>query len=65
VILAGLGSVGGAIGAGFIIALLSVLTDQYIGSGWETVVPTLALLAILGLRPYGLFGTAISARAQQ
>ena len=39
VILAGLGNVGGAVVAGFIIALLEANTGFFIGSAWEDVVP--------------------------
>jgi branched-chain amino acid transport system permease protein len=56
VILGGLDSVPGAVVGGAIIGLLSSYTGGYIGGGLETVIPYVALLAILMVKPYGLFG---------
>jgi branched-chain amino acid transport system permease protein len=56
VILAGLGNVGGAVVAGFIIALFQTSTSYFIGSQWEDVVPFALIVVILALRPNGLFG---------
>ncbi|TMD04023.1 MAG: branched-chain amino acid ABC transporter permease [Chloroflexi bacterium] len=59
VILAGLGNVGGAVVAGFIIALLEANTGFFIGSAWEDVVPFALIVLILAVRPTGLFGRAV------
>jgi branched-chain amino acid transport system permease protein len=59
VILAGLGNVGGAVVAGFIIALLESTTGYFIGSAWEDVVPFALIVLILAVRPTGLFGRAV------
>ncbi len=56
VILGGLDSVPGAVVGGAIIGLLTSYTGGYIGGGLETVIPYMALLAILLVKPYGLFG---------
>jgi branched-chain amino acid transport system permease protein len=56
VILGGLDSVPGAVVGGAIIGLLSSYTGGYIGGGLETVIPYIALLAILMVKPYGIFG---------
>jgi branched-chain amino acid transport system permease protein len=56
VIVGGLDSVPGAVVGGAIIGLLSSYTGGYIGGGLETVIPYIALLAILLVKPYGLFG---------
>ena len=56
VIVGGLDSVGGAVVGGALIGLLSSYTGGYVGGGLETVIPYIALLAILLVRPYGLFG---------
>jgi branched-chain amino acid transport system permease protein len=56
VILGGLDSVPGAVVGGAIIGLLTAYTGGYIGGGLETVIPYIALLAILMVKPYGLFG---------
>lgn len=59
VILAGLGNVGGAVVAGFIIALLGANTGYFIGSAWDDVVPFALIVLILLIRPTGLFGRAV------
>jgi branched-chain amino acid transport system permease protein len=59
VILAGLGNVGGAVVAGFIIALLAATTGYFIGSAWDDVVPFALIVLILAVRPTGLFGRAV------
>ncbi|GAA5112952.1 branched-chain amino acid ABC transporter permease [Haloechinothrix salitolerans] len=56
VILGGLDSVPGTIVGGVIIGLLVQYSAGYIGNGFEQVVPFIVLIAILMVRPYGLFG---------
>jgi branched-chain amino acid transport system permease protein len=56
VILGGLDSVPGTIVGGVIIGLLSQYTAGYIGDGLEQIIPYIVLIAILMVRPYGLFG---------
>jgi branched-chain amino acid transport system permease protein len=56
VIVGGLDSVPGAVVGGAVIGLLSSYTGGYLGGGLETVIPYVALLAILLVKPYGLFG---------
>jgi branched-chain amino acid transport system permease protein len=56
VILGGLDSVPGAVVGGAIIGLLTSYTGGYIGGGLQTVIPYIALVAILLVKPYGLFG---------
>jgi branched-chain amino acid transport system permease protein len=60
VILGGLDSVGGAIVGGFVMGILENLSGGYLdpvfGGGVKEVAPFVALVAILALRPYGLFG---------
>jgi branched-chain amino acid transport system permease protein len=60
VILGGLDSVGGAIVGGFVMGILENLSGGYLdplfGGGVKEVAPFVALVAILTLRPYGLFG---------
>ncbi|MBA2529411.1 MAG: branched-chain amino acid ABC transporter permease [Euzebyales bacterium] len=56
VILGGLDSIAGAMIGGAVIGLLTTYTGGYIGGGLQTVVPYLALVLILLVRPYGLFG---------
>lgn len=56
VILGGLDSIPGAVVGGAIIGLLSAYTGGYVGGGLEEVIPYVALVAILLVKPYGLFG---------
>jgi branched-chain amino acid transport system permease protein len=56
VILGGLDSVPGAVVGGAVIGLLSSYTGGYVGGGLQTVIPYVALVLILLVKPYGLFG---------
>ena len=59
VILVGLGNVLGALMGGFMVGLARVLTLEYIGSGWEYVVPTALIILVLIVKPSGIFGTEV------
>jgi branched-chain amino acid transport system permease protein len=59
VIIAGLGNVLGAVVGAFIVSLLKVLTVEYIGSGWDFVVPSVLIIIILVFKPSGLFGSEV------
>jgi branched-chain amino acid transport system permease protein len=56
VILGGLDSIGGAIVGGVIIGLLESFTGGYVSPSLREVVPYIALVFILMVKPYGLFG---------
>lgn len=60
VILGGLDSVAGAIVGGFVMGILENLSGGYLdplfGGGVKEVAPFIALVAILAVKPYGLFG---------
>jgi branched-chain amino acid transport system permease protein len=56
VILGGLDSIGGAILGGVIIGLLETFTGGYVSTSLREVVPYIALVLILLVKPYGLFG---------
>jgi len=56
VILGGLDSIGGAIIGGLIIGLLESFTGGYLSTSLKDVVPYIALVVILVVKPYGLFG---------
>lgn len=62
VILGGLDSIGGAVVAGVIIGLLETYTGGYVGHGLNLIVPFVALIIVLMVRPYGLFGRPIIER---
>jgi branched-chain amino acid transport system permease protein len=55
-IIGGLGSTGGVILASFVIGFAERFTDSYIGSHWTMIVSLAALLAVLVVKPSGLFG---------
>jgi branched-chain amino acid transport system permease protein len=59
VILSGLGNVLGAVMGSFMVALLKVLTVEYIGSGWDFVVPSALIILILIFKPSGIFGSEV------
>ena len=56
VIVGGLDSVPGAVVGGALIGLLTAYTGGYLGGGLDAVIPYVALVAILLIKPYGLFG---------
>ncbi len=62
VILGGLDSISGAIVGGAVIGLLEAYTGGYVGHGLNLVVPFVALILVLMVRPYGLFGKPIIER---
>ncbi|MBO6756589.1 MAG: branched-chain amino acid ABC transporter permease [Roseibium sp.] len=57
-IVGGLGSVYGAVFGGFLVGIASNLALVILPSGYSPSVPFLMILAVLVLRPYGLFGEA-------
>ncbi len=57
-VVGGLGSAPGAIVAGFIIGILESMGAGLISSGYKDAIALLALLAVLWLKPSGLFGSA-------
>ena len=56
VIVGGLDSIPGAVVGGAIIGLLTEYTGGYVGGGLQTVIPYVALVLVLLVKPYGLFG---------
>jgi branched-chain amino acid transport system permease protein len=56
IILGGMGSVPGAVVAGFAIGLVEVFTVAYVGSSYRDAVSFGVLFLVLVLRPRGLFG---------
>jgi branched-chain amino acid transport system permease protein len=56
VILGGLDSIGGAILGGVIIGILETFTGGYVSTSLREIIPYVALVFILMVRPYGLFG---------
>lgn len=59
VIFAGLGNVMGAAVCSFIMALIKVATIEYLGAGWDFIVPTTIIIFILIFKPSGIFGAEV------
>jgi len=55
-IVGGLGSTGGVVLASFLIGFGQTITVTYLESHWVMLVPLIAILAILVIKPSGLFG---------
>lgn len=63
VVIGGLDSIVGAIVGGVLVGLAEVLAGTYLNVGWlgqgfNGIVPWLLMMAVLLVKPYGLFGTA-------
>lgn len=58
-VVAGVGSVPGAALIGLLLGVVESLTVGYYGSQWQSVIGLLAMVAVLMLRPQGLFGTRV------
>jgi branched-chain amino acid transport system permease protein len=59
VILSGLGNILGAVAGAFMVALLKVVTVEYIGTGWDFVVPSALIMLVLIFKPSGIFGSDV------
>jgi len=57
VVLGGMGSIEGAAIAGVVLGVIESLTSLYWGNEWALVVDFVIFLAVLSLRPSGLFGS--------
>lgn len=61
-VIGGLGSIPGAVAAAFLLALLETLAQFGLGTKWGNPVLLIAVVAVLVLRPNGLFGSRDIAR---
>jgi branched-chain amino acid transport system permease protein len=59
VVIGGFGSVPGAIVGGIIVGMLETFTASYISSAYKDVITMLVLLAVLFLRPQGIFSESV------
>jgi branched-chain amino acid transport system permease protein len=59
VILAGLGNIIGAVICALIVSLIKVLTVEYVGTGWDFVIPSIIIIILLILKPSGIFGSTV------
>jgi branched-chain amino acid transport system permease protein len=58
IVLGGLGSLGGTVAAGLLLGLSDSLVNVYFGAALAAIFPLLMVIAILLLKPEGLFGHA-------
>jgi len=63
IILGGMGSMPGAVVAGFALGLTEVFVVAHLGASWRDAVSFTGLFLILALRPGGLFGAASAREA--
>ena len=56
IILGGFDSIAGAVVGSVLIALLRIITIQFLGGAWEDPIAYAVLLIVLLFRPQGLFG---------
>lgn len=56
IILGGLDSVGGVLIGGMVVTTVQNVTEATLGAGWVTIVSFALMLALLAIRPSGLFG---------
>src|SRR5699024_9711289 len=59
VILGGMGNILGAAGAGLILGIAESMTSAYLGTSFRDIVGFVIVIAVLLLRPQGLFGRAV------
>jgi branched-chain amino acid transport system permease protein len=59
VVLGGMGSLPGALTGALILGMAETLTATYGGLQWSTLVFYLVIMAVLLVRPQGLFGTRL------
>lgn len=59
-VVGGVGYLPGAIGAGLLVGLLESLSSAYISSGWRDVIIFAAGIAVLAVRPLGIFRKAVT-----
>lgn len=57
IVVGGMGSIPGALVAGFVIGLIQAFTVQYVSSTWSLAAPFILLFGMLLFRPQGIFGT--------
>jgi branched-chain amino acid transport system permease protein len=63
IILGGMGSVPGAVAAGFLLGLIEVFTVAHLGSSFRDAVSFAVLFLVLIARPRGLFGQSAAREA--
>lgn len=61
IVLAGMGSINGALAGGLIVGLAESIGSAYISLEFRDVYPLLLLVLVLVARPQGIFGTAVRA----
>lgn len=65
VILSGLGNILGAVAGAFMVALLKAVTVEYVGAGWDFVIPSALIMLVLIFKPSGIFGSDVRGALDQ
>ena len=61
--LGGVGNIYGAVVGGLLLGVLESLSGTVVGSGYEEAVPLVVIVAVLLIRPSGIFGQRLTERA--
>jgi branched-chain amino acid transport system permease protein len=56
VVIGGMGSIGGAVAGGVLLGLAEAMGATWLPSGYKDIVGFVMIVAVLALRPQGLFG---------
>jgi Branched-chain amino acid ABC-type transport system, permease components len=59
VILVGMGNIMGSLLGAFMVAIFKVLTVEFIGAGWDFVIPTGFIMLVLIFKPSGILGSEV------
>ncbi len=59
VILVGMGNIMGSLLGAFLVAIFKVLTVEFVGAGWDFVIPTGLIMLVLIFKPSGILGSEV------
>lgn len=59
IILVGMGNIMGSLLGAFMVAIFKVLTVEYVGAGWDFVIPTGFIMLVLIFKPSGILGSEV------
>jgi branched-chain amino acid transport system permease protein len=59
VILVGMGNIMGSLLGAFLVAIFKVLTVEFVGAGWDFVIPTAFIMLVLIFKPSGILGSEV------
>jgi branched-chain amino acid transport system permease protein len=59
IILVGMGNIMGSLLGAFLVAVFKVLTVEFVGAGWDFVIPTGFIMLVLIFKPSGILGSEV------